>query len=310
LTTWFIFRIEKFILSQLPREISVSSLSVSFLNRQFVLKDVKVFARASGACEGRLLANAARIDGAFYLQARQLHTLKAVGLQLTKDAIGRRCFERAKEAPEVALSEYVAPEGLVIDIEDASVPIPELGQLKVASVLTLKNIDSLNLQLDSARFRVQGKRLSIDARKIIINLRRTPETSVLQSASVNLTLRYLDLSKLPRLSSRKLSVNSGDAEIKLTAVYSGSQWSIISGVELKGVKVSGESLYKMPMGLLQLTPENMWPMAEDAPGLLAFQFTTLAGPAKLAATYANDLKIALRNKIKGNLKKKLPILPF
>ena len=309
-TTWFVFRIEKFILARLPPEISIGKLSVSFLNRQFVLTDVQVSAGESGACKGAPLLRAARIDGGFYLRARQLHTLKAVGVELTKDATDRRCLDRAKNQAEVAPSQYIAPEGLVIDIQDALVPAGEIGTLKVVSALTLKNIDPRNLQIGSARLLINGKRLSVDVRKLSINIRRTPETYVLQSASASLTARYADLSKMPRLTNSKFHVNAGNAELKMTAVYSGSQWSIVSGVDLKAVKVSGESLFKMPMGLLQLTPQNMWPMAEDAPGLLAFEFSTIATPAKLAATYAADLKNALRNKIRGNLKKKFPILPF
>ncbi len=310
LTAWFIFRIEKFILDQLPSEVRIGTLSVSFFNRKFVLSDVQIYAKEKGACDGRVLVTAARIDGSFHLRARKLHTLTASALQLTKDAFDRRCLEKPKVQSDYGPRRYIADEGLVIDVKDAMIPGGNFGTLRATSVITAKYLDERDFQIAADRLQITGTRLSIDGRKIHIDFRQNTESNALHTASGTFTARYSDLSKLPKLSNRKFSVRSGEAELKLTASYAGSEWMLFTAVELKGVRVSGQPLYNMPMGLLQLTPENMWPMAEDAPGVLAFQFKTLSTTPKLGSTYAADIKIALRNKIRGNLKKKIPVLPF
>lgn len=307
---WFVLRVEQFVLSRLPREVVIGNLSVSFLGRRFVLNDAQIFGRPTGACAGKLLATAAQIEGGFYLRQRQLHTLVLQGGRLTAEGLDRRCFEKTRQPGDFSLRPYMATDGLVVDIRELLLPVRELGLMKLATVTTVKFSDDETLKLSADRLTAAGKQLSIEANKLNLEFGRTGEAFELQAASATVAARFADLSKLPKLSNRKFIVRSGNAELKLTAGYARSQWSIFTAVELKDVKVGGEPLYNMPLGLLQLTPENMWPMAEDTPGLFTFNFKTQAMTAKLPSVYAADLKIALRNKVRGNLKKKVPVLPF
>jgi len=307
---WFVLRIEKFIVSRLPREIVVGDLSVSLLSSRFVLHDVQILGRAGGACEGQVLATGRQIEGAFTLRHRQLYSLTLSDLQLTQAGVDRRCYAREAGQRELNLQQYASPSGIVVDIREAILPVREFGALRLNTVANLVYAEANSLQLKAERVTAVGKNLNIAAQKIALAFGKNGSGYVLQSAAVVVTAKYSDLSKMPKLSNRKFSVRSGDAALKLTAEFAQLQWSVVTAVELRGVKVGGEPLYNMPMGLLQLTPENMWPMAEDTPGIFSFAFSTSATNAKLPATYASDFKIALRNKIRKNLKKKIPVLPF
>ena len=103
---------------------------------------------------------------------------------------------------------------------------------------------------------------------------------------------------------------AGNADIRLAATARQGNWKILTNVELSKVRLRGEPFYTMPMGLLQLTPENVWPMVEDSPGLLSFNFETKAHQGQLVKEFTADLRRALTTKVKGNLKKKVPVLPF
>jgi len=307
---WFVLRIEKFIVARLPREVVVGNLSVSFIGSRFVLNEVQILARAGGACEGKVLATARQIEGAFILRQRKLESLTLSDVRLTADGMDRRCHARETSQREFNLHQYASPSGIVIDIREAVLPVREFGQLRLNTVANLTYAEPNSVQINADRVKLTGKNLAIAGQKIMLQFGKNGAGYELQSAAAVVTAKYSDLSKMPRLSSRKFSVRSGDAELKLTAQFAHLQWSVVTAVELRGVKVGGEPLYNMPMGLLQLTPENMWPMAEDAPGIFSFGFSTEATSAKLPAVYASDFKIALKNKVRKNLKKKIPVLPF
>jgi|JI8StandDraft_1071087.scaffolds.fasta_scaffold17175_4 hypothetical protein len=309
-SVWFVMRIERYVLSRLPPEVVVGKLSVSFIGSKFVLNDAQIFGRASGVCAGKLLATAAQIDGGFDLRQRQLRSLVLQGVRVTGDGIDRRCLEKPRQPGDFSLRQYSAADGLTIDLRELVFPAGELGALKIVTLANLRFSEDETLQVSAERLTVTGRHVSLDGRRVTLLFGRAGEAMQLKTASATLVARYQDLSKLPKLSSRKFSVHSGDAELKLTAQYAQPQWSIFTAVELKGVKVGGEPLYNMPMGLLQLSPENLWPMAEDSPGLFSFSFKTRAATGKLPSTYAADLRIALKNKVRANLKKKIPVLPF
>jgi hypothetical protein len=310
LSIWFVLRIERFILARLPREVVVGNLSVSFITSRFVLNDVQILGREAGACSGKVLATARQIEGDFLLRQRQLKSVTLADVRLTAEGIDRRCFAKDTHQSDFSLRQYTSAAGVIVDIRDAVMPLREVGAARLNAVATLVYPDEKTMSIKADRITLAAKNLNITGRNVSLALDRNSNGLQLQNAAASVTARYSDLSKLPRLSSRKLVVRAGEAELKLSAEFAQSAWSVFSAVELKGVKVGGAPLYNMPMGLLQLSPESLWSMAEDAPGLFAFSFKTLATTVKLPATYVADFRIALTNKVRKNLKKKIPVLPF
>ena len=61
---------------------------------------------------------------------------------------------------------------------------------------------------------------------------------------------------------------------------------------------------------LKLTPQNLWPMVEDKPNFFTVAFKTTGSWKGLPRRYAADFKRAVVKKVKANLKKKIPALPF
>lgn len=310
LTLWFIFRIEKFIVERLPQEITTENLSVSFVNRAFVMSKVTIRGRKGTACDGKIITEIGELTGTFSLRHRKLTGLSVKGMQLKPLALTNECFVRKGEKADVKLGDFVMPEGLNISLEGGRFPVPEFGELTANTNLLLTNTAPDVLSIQSDRIRAANGRFDLNVKGAKVDFLREAGTLVLSAANLSLVLRVNDLAKIPRLKSKKFSVLAGDAEMRSTAEVRGGRWKVESTVALKKIKVKGEPFFNMPMGLLQLTPENMWPMAEDSPGLVEFSVKTEAYTHQLVRAFAADMKRALTAKIKGNLKKKMPVLPF
>lgn len=309
-TVWFILRAEQIILSRLPREIQVASISVSFFGRGFVLKDVKVSGRIGSPCEGRLLLQISELTGRFVISERRLTALAVNGAELNNQGWQKACFAATAQSRALRLSEIAPAAGLDVDFRQVRFRLPYLGEASASGSFRLTEPQQDALQLAAAKLAIAGVKIQGEARQLAINLNRTNGSWQLMSGNFAAALGLKQLEKIPRLSSRRLTVVAGNADIRLTATANQGNWKIVTNVELSKVRLRGEPLYSMPMGLLQLTPENVWPMVEDSPGLLAFSFETEARQGQLVKEYTADLRRALTSKVKGNLKKKVPVLPF
>lgn len=305
---WFIFRIEKYIISRLPKEITVENISVSFLNQSFTATNVRLTGKPGTQCDGKIFAEVAELDGKFLLKERKLTEIRLRKPALKKEALERGCFVKAGEKTEIRLHESVGPAGIKIQVLDGVVPMPEVGALAVDAVLTVRENEHGALVAGFEKFIAVNGLVRADARKIALAFVQGGETLRLSDGEIMGTLKANHLEKISRLSTKKLRVLAGEGEIKFSADIRRGEWTLFTNIDLRHMKLKGEPFYNMP--LMQLTPENMWPMAEDSPGFFNFSFKTSAASAKLAKTYAADFRNALAKKIKANLKKKIPVLPF
>lgn len=310
LTLWFIFRIEKFIVERLPNEITTENLSVSFVNRAFVMTRVVIRGRKGTSCEGKIITEIGELTGTFSLRHRRLTGLAVKGMQLRPPVLSRECFVRKGEKPDLKLNDFAMPDGLRITLDAGRFPVPEFGELTASTNILLTNSSPDVLSIQSDRIHASNGRLTLDVKGAKADFLREAGSFVLSAANLSLVLRVSDLAKINRLKSRKITVLAGDAELRSIAEVRGGRWKVESTVALKKIRVKGEPFFNMPMGLLKLTPENMWPMAEDAPGVVEFSVKTEAYTHQLVRAFAADIKRALTAKIKANLKKKMPILPF
>jgi hypothetical protein len=309
-TLWFILRIEQIILSRLPREIQASGISVSFLGRSFVLQGVRVTGRMSSPCEGRLLLEIAELTGKFLIAERKLTALSINGAELNNQGWQKVCFAASPESPMPRLADIAPSSGIDVNFRQVRFRLPYLGEATASGAFRLSEPQPDSLHLRAAQVALSGVRIQGQARELAASLNRTNGSWQLVSGNVTATLAVRQLEKIPGLSSRRLTVLGGNADIRLTASARQGNWSILTQVELTKVRVRGEPFYSMPMGLLQITPENVWPMVEDSPGLLSFHFETKAHQKELIRQFTADLRRALTRKVKGNLKKKVPVLPF
>lgn len=305
---WFIFRIEKYIVSRLPKEITLENISVSFLNQSFTATNVRFTGKTGTLCEGKIFAEVAELDGKFLLKERKLTEIRLKKPALKKEALQRGCFAKPGEKTEIRLDESIGPAGIKIQVLEGLVPAPEVGMLAVEAVLTLRENEHGALVAGFEKFSAMNTLVRADARKLALAFVQSGETLRLSDGEIMGTLKAGHLEKITRLSTKKLRVLAGEGEIKFSADIRRGEWTVFTNVDLKRIRLKGEAFYNMP--LMQLTPENMWPMAEDSPGLFNFSFKTSAAAAKLTKTYAADFRNALAKKIKANLKKKIPVLPF
>ena len=304
---WFIFRIEKYIISRLPKEVTVEELSVSFINRAFVLKGARVMGKPGTLCEGKLVLEVGEATGKFLLKERKLTSLSLRQPKLTVDTLKRGCFGKSPESP-VKISDALGPEGLRLEIAEGAVPAPELGELAVNAALTLQENEHGATVLRFEKLTLAGPRLVAEAKKAALAFVKGGDGMHLSDGEIMATLKLNHLEKMPRLNTKKLKLLAGDSDVKFSADIRRGEWTVYTVVDLKRVKLAGEPFYNMP--LLKLTPENMWPMVEDNPGFFSFNFKTKAEESRLVKTFAADFRIALTRKVKGNLKKKIPVLPF
>lgn len=309
-TVWFILRAEQIILSRLPREIQVAGISVSFLARSFVLREVKVSGRIGSACEGRLLLQIGELTGRFVISGRRMTALSVKGAELYNQGWQKVCFAATAQSPVLRLSDIAPASGLDVDFRQVRFRLPYLGEASASGALRLTEPQHDVLQLGAAKLSFAGVRIQGEARQLSLRLNRASGNWQVDSGNFAAALGLKRLEKIPGLSSPRLRVLAGNADIRLTATARQGQWEIMTQVELSKVRLRGEPLYSMPMGLLQLTPENVWPMVEDSPGLLTFSFETKARQGQLVKAYTAGLRRALALKVKGNLKKKVPVLPF
>lgn len=309
-TVWFILRVEQIILSLLPREIQAESISVSFIGRSFVLKGVKVSGYTSSPCAGRLLFEIGELTGRFIIRERRLTALLVNGAELNNQGWQKDCFAVAQQSRPLRLAEIAAASGLDVELRQVRFRLPFLGEAVANGSFRLTEPEPDTVQVKAPSLLLAGVRLQGEARQLSLDLKRSADSWQLVAGSFTATLRLKQLEKISKLSSRRLTVLAGNADVRLIANARRGNWKVTTGVELTKVRLRGEPFYTMPMGLLQLTPENVWPMVEDSPGLLAFNFETEAAQGQLVKEFTADLRRALTSKIKGNLKKKVPVLPF
>ncbi|MFZ5631040.1 MAG: hypothetical protein ACOY5B_18035 [Spirochaetota bacterium] len=309
-TLWFILRAEQIILSRLPREIQAAGISVSFLGRSFILKGVRVSGRVGSPCEGRLLLEIAELTGSFVIRDRRLTNLSVSGAELNNQGWQKACFAATPQSRVLRLSEIASASGLEINFRQVRFRLPYLGEASATGSFRLAEPQPDTLQLRAAQLALSGVKIQGEARQLAVDLNRTNGSWQLVSGNFTAVLGLKQLEKIPKLSSRRLTVLAGNADIRLTATARQGNWKILTHVDLSKVRLRGEPFYSMPMGLLQLTPENVWPMVEDSPGLLSFHFETEAHQGQLIREFTADLRRALTSKVKVNLKKKVPVLPF
>ena len=306
----FLLRIEKFILARLPSEVVPENLSVSFLGRSFVMTRVRISGRAGSPCAGKLMSEIGQLTGSFSLRHRRLTQVALKDVRLTSDALKRACLVPPAEKERLRLSDIAMPGGLSVNIEQLQFPLPEFGAVVLNSRLSLSEPKPQEMALSAERVQMANRRLVIEATGLRADFVRGSGAYVLTAANFSLFARITELDKLPRLKSRKLTVLAGEAEIRSKVLASSKTWNVDTKVALKKVRVKGAPLFKMPFGLLQVTPESLWPMAEDSPGLFEFAFKTEADRDALPRRLASDAQRALTAKLRGNVKKKMPGIPL
>jgi hypothetical protein len=307
---WFVFGVEKYILQRLPKEVVAQNLAVSFLNQAFVLTNTQFFGTVGSACEAKLLAQAQEITGRFSLRQRRLTSLKVSGFKPEQLLLDGTCLRPNREKPALQLNQVIAPEGIQVILEDAQIPLRELGTGTVTGIAQIKENDGGLIAVTGEKFKLAGNRLSLEIGKLNLTLQRSEKGLAVETAEINAVGKINHLEKIQKLSTRKLQVLSGDGIFKFTSETRKGIWTVFVGVQLLNVTVKGEALNKMPMGFMEFKPETLWPMVEDSPGVLSFSFRTISTQERLAGTVAADLKRSLTAKVRSNLKKKIPILPF
>lgn len=303
-------RLEEIILARLPPEISVGRLSLSLWNRGFILSQVEFKGPVNTPCAGRPVASIAEIAGTFELKARRLSSLRISDLQMSTGNLRRDCFLSQRERSSAAMANFVSASGLHVVLNNATIRIPGFDVLGLDAALSIVQNDEQVFGLRVEKLFVRNARLRLETQKFWATIAASGKNLNTQAGEIMATLRLPHLEKLPRLNSKQLKVLGGEGLIKLAASAERSVWTSYTSVELTGVKVTGEPLNKMPLGLFEFTPQSIWPMAEDSEGIFRFAFKSRGDEHKFAKIYAADLQKAFVGKVKANLKKKIPVLPF
>jgi len=307
---FFIFRIEKFILARLPKEITVEKLSVSFVNRAFVLEGAQLRGRAGTICENKILADIGQLTGKFNIRERRLKEIALSGAILHNRNWDKACFGNLGEAQDRRFADYAMPEGLKITVKDLKFSIPEFNEVVLHTKLQLQETTTGAISAAATDLNFGNRRITGVMRRLNAEFKRNGAIWNLERADIVGLVQVRNLEKIDRLRSRRLTVLGGDAYIAFSSEARGEMWQSVADIELRRLQVKGAPMYKAPMGLGELTPQSIWPMIEDTRGRFAFACKSHAARDKIAAAISRDCKRALSQKVRKNLKKKFPILPL
>jgi hypothetical protein len=308
---WFSLRAEKYILAALPEEITVQNLSVSFLNQAFVMTGVVVQGKAGSSCGGKTMFTIRELTGSFSLRYRKLSALRFVKPEY-KDSPGLRdCITQPAKKPALRFSDHVHPSGLAVRVEEGLLSLPGFDDMEIHADFILAERGPNRLALSGNRLSIRNSIAEFDLKKLALEIQGgAGGDPVAESGHIMARLRVIRPEKISQLRTRQFTVLGGEGDIQMAADANHGFVTAYTSVDLKQMRLTGQTLYNMPMGLLTLTPENLWPMVEDSPGHLKFSFKTRSEQAQFVRSYVADFRKALVDKIKANLKKKIPVLPF
>jgi len=308
---WFSLRAEKYILAVLPEEIKVQNLSVSFLNQAFVMNGVVVNGKAGSSCAGKTVLTIRELTGSFSLRLRKLSALRFVRPEYKDSPELRACIREPGKKPSLRLSDNVHPDGIAVRVEGGLLSLPGFEDIEIHADFTLVERGPGRLALSASRLGARNSIGEMELKKLALEIQVAEGGDpIAENGNLMARLRVMRPEKISQLRTRQLTVLGGEGDIQVAADANHGFVTAYTSVDLKQLRLTGQALYNMPMGLLALTPDNVWPMVEDSPGHLNFSFKTRSEQAKLVRTYAADFRRALAGKIKANLKKKIPVLPF
>jgi len=296
-------RLETILRNQLPRYIQAEALKISLIAGGFTLENVSIFARDEtlADCSGKKIFSLESLSGNFKWWGLKLKSLVLTRPRMEIQNLG--CL-RTREPKKLERADWLNEDGLKIEIARGEFDVPDFGPVDINSKFIVRPID-MGFDIASEMFVAANKLVILRVSKLSLSI---VEQKI--KAEALATLEVPDLSALKRLKTKALTVESGSGEAKLSLGLLHGEITAYTNIELKRLRVRGEPLNKMPLGLLEVTPQILWPMAEDKPGFFAFSFRTRTKEQRLVKDYVADFKKAFVNKFKLNLKKKIPILPF
>lgn len=302
--TWLVFRLESIVRKELPQEIQAQSLKISLWSGGFSLDKVTIAAAQDypADCAGKILFTVDKISGAFRLWGLKLNSLTLEHPRLRE--VGRKCLGRNSNKNTLGRLAWLEESGLQIEVAAAEYNLPDFGTVKIDAVAWLKPHEQ-GYQITSESIAARAEAGSLQFNKVKLAWRDGAYTLDAMGS-----LAIPELGRLKRLKTKQLTVERGGGFAKFSATANRGEWTGFTSIDLKGIGVKGEPLNKMPLGFLELTPQSIWPMAEDKPGQFSFAFKTRSADDRLVKTFVADLQRAFVQKLKANLKKKIPILPF
>lgn len=305
---WFIFRIEKIILSELDESIAVEDLYVSVLNSTFVAQNVRVVGDSEGDCAGATIFEVKRLTGKFTWTERKLVSLILDEASFFSETLKKNCLFSRDKKPGFRIQNVLPQEGISITVKGATILEPFFGPISTEGVFVLKQEKNGEAILSFSNFVAKNYLAKLDVPKGQIEFVKNASGLSIKKGSAKATLYIPELQKLPQLRQKNFRIVQGSSLLRFTVDISNERYALYSMLDLKNLKLVGRPFYdKM---FIKLTPENVWPMVEDSPGLFTVTFKTVASRKSLPRQFAIDLKHAIIKKAKLGLKKKIPILPF
>lgn len=308
--SWFILRIEKIVVERLPREISIEGISISIIDRSFHLKNVLLKGRIGSPCEGKELIKAKEVKGSFALAPRILKKLKIKDAVFLEKTFQKECFIAPHERDAVLWQTFIPSEGLKVDLQPVRYNIPRWGEAAFSGQFVLREKSPGSLVIDFKNATLQSVLGVLQLKKLQADLEREKNIWRIENMDAALDVTLPQLEKISGVSSPKLTVLKGTASISLNIKVQKARWQVESHIRLTNMRLRGAPLYKAPFQFMELTPETVWPMVEDSPGIFRVAFKSRALVSQLVKTWRKDFRSAMSRKIKNNLKKKIKVLPF
>lgn len=308
--SWFILRIEKIVLSRLPREVSTEGISISFLDRSFHLKNILLRGRIGSPCEGRDLVRARELKGSFHLRERVLTKLTAKDVVYVGDTFQKECFVAPQEKDAIDWRKIAPESGLAVDLQSVRFNVRRWGEAVLSSQFVLREKSPGRLAVDFKSAVLQFSLGEARVKKLTADLERKNNNWQIENMEAALEVKLPELQKIAGISSPKLTILRGAADATLNAAVQKGRWQIDANVRLIGMRLRGAPLYRAPFQFMEMTPQAIWPMVEDSPGVFQIAFKSKMATHQLVNVLRRDFRAAVSRKVKWNLKKKIKILPF
>ena len=306
----FVKMIDSMIQKSLPEFLQAKSISTSFLQSVVRVENLKLL--SSPACNNLPMIETNVLQSAFSFQRRSVSSVRIDRADIFLDRIRNHCLPQLKESDKSVHADYISKQGLDLIIDNAVLHLADHQKALFNAHLRIIPQDDQSYRIDHQSFRIDYYGLAIKMQRgsIVIIPPKDPNGDFKKSGSAALMIESDAVEKIPGINSEKIQVLKGSIRASAQLAIGVGGVTVSGNVNLLNLKVHGESLIKSPLPLLKLTPDALWPLAEDSQGKLNFTFTAKGHQSQIIELTGKAIRLAITAKIKANIRKKIPIPIF
>ena len=306
----FVKMIDSMIQKSLPEFLQAKTISTSLLQSVIRVDDLKLL--SSPACNSLPMIEATILQSAFSLQRRTVSSVKIDRADIFLDRIQKHCMPQLKENDKSMPLDYIGKQGMDLIIENAILHISNHQKLLFTAHLRILPQTDKSYRIDHQSFRVDYHGLIVKMQRgsMVVVPPQEPNGNFQKYGSATFRIESNALEKIPGINSEKLQLVKGAIQATADLVVGYSEVALSGDVHLLNVKVQGNPLIQSPLSFFRLTPDALWPLAEDSPGKFNFIFKANGRQDQIIELTGKAIRQAITAKVKANIRKKIPLPIF